>query len=209
MELSFVVIRARARMEHSPSFPERGVSGWAILLRAMWTQMDDLVALARQLHLATVRMTGRRAALYADVAESMGCVSPAVQILPSISGLPSTLPPPTGSRHEAYAIAAARRDRCEHSATSKPYTAAKIQWLKCNVCGRRWRSSVHGQTDARWVIDDRDDPNRTPASTSTGSAASTSSSVPFSKGGKGESRKGRPPATPAGDEDWGPPATPA
>jgi len=135
--------------------------------------MDELVALARQLHLVTVRMTGRRAALYADVAETMGYISPSVPILPSISGLPSTLPPPTGSRRQAHAIAVARRERCYHSSTSKPYTAAKTQWLKCDFCGRRWRS-VHGSTGPRWVIDDPDDPNRTPVSISTASAASTS-----------------------------------
>ena len=70
-------------------------------------------------------------------------------------------PPPT---HRPYHEKDRQRQMCEHTnadgePTLKTYTAAKQQWMLCNLCGRRWR-----QQGKEWVVDDKDTPGRVPAS---------------------------------------------
>ena len=197
--------------------PGRGVFGWAVIIQAIWTRLDEFISLGRALSRLMVRMGGRRAAIYAQTAEILGCTSPSSVLLPQPSGVPAGLPAPRGNRRAEYDQEALRRDRCTHEKVGKPYHSQGTQWMKCLLCDRRWRA-VRDEKVFRWVVDDADDPDRRPVSrASPGSAGSSSPSAPSSaqataKGRGNQSRTPHPQAaTPAAvamnadtesDDEW-------
>ncbi len=138
--------------------------------------MDELVTLSGRMARMSIRMTSRRLATVAQLCDTLGYTTPTSP--PSVSGLPASTPPPftEDDKRAAYRRQVRIRDLCSHE-TGKPYQIQGYMWMVCKDCNRRWRSEPISSGGSRWVVDDKDDPDRRKVS----QPASSSQSAPSSR----------------------------